>query len=144
MVSLFTLFLWLRGLHLHDLAARRCATSTAGFNWPPSSDSLWRTIFSTHIHFNLWSRPWGVVRLWVFTEFLQAPIPRKGSDSTTTGLSQKRRINFFHACHSFKNAPKLELLENWIFSGFEHISAFFNCRNVQWIEVSRNPAQRCN
>ena len=34
--------------------------------------------------FDPWSRPWGVARLLVSAEFLRAPIPRKGSGSTTT------------------------------------------------------------
>jgi len=47
----------------------------------PASELLRRAIFgNTSSIFDLWSRPWGVVRL---LEFLHAPIPRKGSDSTT-------------------------------------------------------------
>jgi len=50
-----------------------------------SSKALRRVIFgTTSSSFDLWSRPWGVARLWVFAEFFRSPIPRKGSGSSTT------------------------------------------------------------
>jgi len=38
---------------------------------------------SSRFHFYLWSRPWGVARLLFSAKFFHAPIPRKGSGSTT-------------------------------------------------------------
>jgi len=53
----------------------------------PASEHLWSAIFDTTSSiFDLWSRPWGVVRLLGLLEFLRVPIPRKGSGSTTTNI----------------------------------------------------------
>jgi len=50
-----------------------------------ASEPLLRAIFGTTFSIlDLWSRPWGWPDCWVYVEFLHAPIPRKGSGSTTT------------------------------------------------------------
>ena len=43
---------------------------------------------------DLWSRPWVWPDCWVSAEFLRAPIPRKGSGSTTTHSHQPMPIYF--------------------------------------------------
>ena len=51
----------------------------------PASEPLRKSIFGSSLSIlDLWSRPWGAPDCWVSGEFLRAPIPRKGSGSTTT------------------------------------------------------------
>ena len=61
-----------------------------------TSEPLCKSIFGSSLSIlDLWSRPWVWPDCWVSAEFLRAPIPRKGSDSTTTTtMTQKRKVTF--------------------------------------------------
>jgi len=66
-----------------------------------ASEPLWRAIFGTTTSiFDLWSRCWGVAPLLGLRGIPHAPIPRKGSGSTTT--TTKR---FYWRIYASENIP---------------------------------------